>query len=339
LPGAGAALFEELGLHANVSVSGCPSRRGRGGGLRRRGRIAVPQLLGAGLRSERDQAVAGALGSVPPAGQHGPAVATANGADELSARELEVARLVAGGLSNPAIASALFISVATVKTHVSHILTKLGLDSRVQLASWVASRNPGPPAPARHVGNIPLPVSSFIGRGSELEQTAAVLGESRVVTLTGAGGVGKTRLALQTPAQMARRFADGTWLAELAPVRDAAGVDDAVAAVFSVAARAGQGAREALVEFLHAKELLLVLDNCEHLLAAAAALAQVLAQSCPRLAILATSREAWGLTGSSWFLCHRSGCPGPMPTWTRSSTRRRYACSRNARPRSSPASR
>jgi predicted ATPase/DNA-binding CsgD family transcriptional regulator len=236
--------------------------------------------------------------------------ATAHDADELSARELEVARLVADGLSNPAIASALFISVATVKTHVSHILTKLGLDSRVQLASWVASRNPGPPAPARHVGNIPLPVSSFIGRGSELEQTAAVLGESRVVTLTGAGGVGKTRLALQTPAQMARRFADGTWLAELAPVRDAAGVDDAVAAVFSVAARAGQGAREALVEFLRAKELLLVLDNCEHLLAAAAALAQVLAQSCPRLAILATSREGLGIDGEQLVPVPPLGVPG-----------------------------
>ena len=160
---------------------------------------AVPQSLGAGLRCERDQAVAAALGSAPPADQHGPTAAAAQDADELSARELEVARLVADGLSNPAIASALFISVATVKAHVSHILTKLGLDSRVQLASWVARHNPSPPVTARDVGNIPLPASSFIGRGSELEQTAAVLGESRVVTLTGAGGVGKTRLALQAP--------------------------------------------------------------------------------------------------------------------------------------------
>ena len=254
--------------------------------------------------------MAAALGSTPPTDQHGPAAATAHDADELSARELEVARLVADGLSNPAIASALFISVATVKTHVSHILTKLGLDSRVQLASWVASHDPGPPAPARDVGNIPLPVSSFIGRGSELEQTTAVLGESRVVTLTGAGGVGKTRLALQAPAQMARRFADGAWLAELAPVRAAAGIDDAIAAVFSVAARAGQGTREALVEFLRAKELLLVLDNCEHLLAGAAALAQVLARSCPRLVILATSREGLGIDGERLVPVPPLGVPG-----------------------------
>jgi DNA-binding CsgD family transcriptional regulator len=138
-------------------------------------------------------------------------------------RELEVARVVADGLSNPVIAWALFISVATVKTHVSHILAKLGLDSRVQLVSWVAGHDPGPPPSARQVGNIPSPVSSFVGRAGELEQTAAVLGESRVVTLTGAGGVGKTRLALQAAAQVAPRFADGAWLAELAPVRDAAG--------------------------------------------------------------------------------------------------------------------
>ena len=83
-----------------------------------------------------------------PAARHTQAV-TAGDAFELSGRELEVARLVAGGLSNPAIASALFISVATVKTHVSHILAKLGLDSRVQLASWAAGNDLGPPGPAR----------------------------------------------------------------------------------------------------------------------------------------------------------------------------------------------
>jgi len=146
-------------------------------------------------------------------------------------------------------------------------------------------------------GNLPLQVSSFIGRGRELEQTATALGEARVVTLTGVGGVGKTRLALQVAGQMVPRFADGAWLCELAQVRDAAGVDDAVAAVFSVTARAGQSTREALVDFLRSKELLLVLDNCEHQLAGAAALAVVLERSCPRLVILATSREGLGIEG------------------------------------------
>ena len=150
---------------------------------------------------------------------------------------------------------------------------------------------------AERTGNLPLPVSSFIGRARELEQTAAALGQARVVTLTGPGGVGKTRLALQAAAQVAPRFGDGAWLCELAPIRDPAGVDDAVAAVFSVTARAGQSTREALAEFLRGKQLLLVLDNCEHLIEGAAALAGVLARSCERLVILATSREALGIDG------------------------------------------
>jgi predicted ATPase len=150
---------------------------------------------------------------------------------------------------------------------------------------------------AERTGNLPLQVSSFIGRERELEQTGAALGEARVVTLTGPGGVGKTRLALQAAAQVAERFGDGGWLCELAPVRDPAGVDDAVAAVFSLTARAGQSTREALVELLRSKQLLLLLDNCEHLLERAAALAAVLERSCERLAILATSREGLGIDG------------------------------------------
>jgi predicted ATPase/class 3 adenylate cyclase len=154
-----------------------------------------------------------------------------------------------------------------------------------------------PPLNTVHVGNIPLQVTSFVGRAGELRAVAEALAQSRLVTLTGAGGVGKTRLALQAAGQVLPRFCDGAWLAELAPIRDPAGVDDAVAAVFSVPARAGQSTREALAEFLRTKELLLVLDNCEHLLEGAAALAGVLHRSCERLAILATSREGLGIDG------------------------------------------
>jgi predicted ATPase/class 3 adenylate cyclase len=163
---------------------------------------------------------------------------------------------------------------------------------------------------AERSGNLPLPVSSFIGRERELEQTAAALGQARVVTLTGPGGVGKTRLALQAAGQVSPRFADGAWLAELAPVRDPAGADDAVAAVFSLTARAGQSTLEALVEFLRAKELLLVLDNCEHLLERAAALAGALARSCERLVILATSREGLAIDGERLVLVPPLGVPG-----------------------------
>ena len=159
-------------------------------------------------------------------------------------------------------------------------------------------------------GNLPLQVSSFIGRARELKQTAAALGQVRVVTLIGVGGVGKTRLALQVAEQVLPRFGDGAWLCELAPIRDAAGVDDAVAAVFSVTARAGQSTRDALVEFLRNKELLLVLDNCEHLLAGAAALAGVLERSCDRLVILATSREGLGIDGEQLVPVPPLGAPG-----------------------------
>jgi predicted ATPase/class 3 adenylate cyclase len=163
---------------------------------------------------------------------------------------------------------------------------------------------------AERTGNLPVPVSSFIGRERELEQTAAALGQARVVTLTGVGGVGKTRLALQAAAQVAPRFGDGAWLCELAPVRDVAGVDDAVAAVFSLTARAGQSTLEALVEFLRAKDLLLVLDNCEHLLEGAAALAGALARACERLVILATSREGLGIEGEQVVPVPPLGVPG-----------------------------
>jgi predicted ATPase/class 3 adenylate cyclase len=164
---------------------------------------------------------------------------------------------------------------------------------------------------AERTSNLPLPVSSFIGRERELEQTAAVLGEARVVTLTGPGGVGKTRLALQAAGQALPRFGDGAWLCELAPIHDPARVDDAVAAVFSLTVRAGQSTREALVELLRSKQLLLLLDNCEHLLERAAALAAALERSCERLAILATSREGLGIDGEWLVPVPSLGVPGP----------------------------
>jgi predicted ATPase/class 3 adenylate cyclase len=147
------------------------------------------------------------------------------------------------------------------------------------------------------VGNLPLAVSSFIGRVSELARAVAAVGEARVVTLTGVGGVGKTRLALQAAGEALPGFRDGAWWCELAPVRDRAGVAEAVAGVFSVTARVGQTVQEALVEFLRQKELLVVLDNCEHVLESAAHLVSTLQRSCARLVVLATSREGLGVDG------------------------------------------
>jgi predicted ATPase/class 3 adenylate cyclase len=146
-------------------------------------------------------------------------------------------------------------------------------------------------------GNLPLQVTSFIGRGWELEQTAEALAQARVVTLTGVGGVGKTRLALQVAGDVLPRFREGAWLVELAAVRDPAAVVDAFAAVFGVTARSGRSLTESLVEFLGTKQLLLVLDNCEHLLDPVAELTDDIIRACPGVIILATSREGLALVG------------------------------------------
>jgi predicted ATPase/class 3 adenylate cyclase len=150
-------------------------------------------------------------------------------------------------------------------------------------------------------GNLPLQVSSFIGRARALARVTEALRSERAVTLTGTGGVGKTRLALQVAAEVLPRFREGAWLVELAGIHDPEGVIDAFAATFGVSARAGQSLEESLVEFLRTKQLLLVVDNCEHLLEAIADLVEILARSCSGLVVLATSREGLALEGERIF--------------------------------------
>ncbi len=148
LLGAGAALTDELGTslfpHAQAHHDACEATA-----CARLGEASYRSSWERGHALGREQVVAAALEDALPGDPHAPTAAAADDAGELSARELEVARHVANGLTNPAIAAELFVSVATVKTHVSHILGKLGLDSRVQLASWVADHDTGPPAQDR----------------------------------------------------------------------------------------------------------------------------------------------------------------------------------------------
>ena len=146
-------------------------------------------------------------------------------------------------------------------------------------------------------GNLPLQVSSFIGRDTELARADKALHEARVVTLTGVGGVGKTRLALQAAAAALPRFPDGAWLVELQAVRDPDGVVNAVATALDVSPRGGKSVDAALVDFLRLKRLLLLLDNAEHLLEAVAELVDGLERSCPGLVVLVTSREGLALEG------------------------------------------
>ena len=128
-------------------------------------------------------------------------------------------------------------------------------------------------AAAGGVHGFPAALTSFIGRDGPLREVAGLLAEHRLVTVTGPGGAGKTRLAGQVARAVAGRFADGAWLAELAPVRDAAQVPAVVAAVLGVREQPGVPAGEAVARVLARQQLLLVLDNCEHVLGAAAELA------------------------------------------------------------------
>jgi predicted ATPase len=154
------------------------------------------------------------------------------------------------------------------------------------------------PAVPRH--NLPAPLNRFVGRDHEITDVQRALASTRLLTLTGAGGVGKTRLAIEVAPQVRADYPDGVWLVELAPLADPALVPNAVAAALGVTL-SGERAREVLAESLRGKHLLLVLDNCEHLIEACAALAEALLRACPALHILATSREALNIPGEGMW--------------------------------------
>ena len=145
--------------------------------------------------------------------------------------------------------------------------------------------------------NLPAQVSSFIGREDELAAVRALVAGSRLVTLTGAGGAGKTRLGLQVAAGLLDGMAEGVWFADLAPLRDPELVAVTVAAVLDVRQEPGRPVPDTLVEAVGEGHLLLVLDNCEHVIGACAKLADALLRGCPNLALLATSREPLGVGG------------------------------------------
>lgn len=145
-------------------------------------------------------------------------------------------------------------------------------------------------------GNLPQPVTSFVGRRHETDAVCRLLERHRLVTLTGVGGVGKTRLALQAAAAVSERYPDGMWWCELAPA-DPGAVGHTVAAVLGVQQQANRSINDSIVGALAGKRLLLVLDNCEHLIDATAQLAEHIVRSCPHATILATSREPLAVAG------------------------------------------
>lgn len=141
---------------------------------------------------------------------------------------------------------------------------------------------------------LPL-VTSFVGRRAEIAEVRRLLGASRVVTLTGPGGVGKTRLAAHVMPEVAQSFTDGAVFVGLAELRDGELLPNVVADRLGLQDRSGRTARSAVLEFLRARQVLLVLDNCEHLVDASAEFVQAVVSSCPRVVWLATSRQSLGI--------------------------------------------
>ena len=169
-----------------------------------------------------------------------------------------------------------------------------------------------PPGAGRH--NLPAARTSFIGREQEILEVKRALAMTRMLTLTGMGGSGKTRLGLEVARDLTGVYPDGVWLVELASLSEPALVPQAVAGAVGVPEQPGQQPVEALVEALREKQLLLVLDNCEHLIGACARLVDAVLDACPRVRILATSREALGVEGEArWPVSPLSVPDTPRP--------------------------
>ncbi len=157
--------------------------------------------------------------------------------------------------------------------------------------------------------NLPTMVSSFVGRQQEMEEVAKLLRGARVVSISGVGGAGKTRLALQVAADIGSEFPGGVWFVELAPVTDPDHVDNLVARTLGIAEVPGRPIKQLIVEFLADHHSLLIIDNCEHLIDAAATLTAAITAGAPNVRVIATTRELLGVNGEVAFGLRSLGIP------------------------------
>jgi predicted ATPase/DNA-binding CsgD family transcriptional regulator len=226
----------------------------------------------------------------------------------LTGRERDILRLLTNGLTDSEIADAVILTVGTVKWYNRQIYNKLGVRNRIEaitraqrLGLLSSATQPAVPAPSlAPTHNLPAQISSFIGRNHELAELKASLLASRLVTLTGPPGTGKTRLALEVASALLEHYQNGVYFVSLASIQDANLVAHTIAQVLDVKEAGSESSFTALKATLHDKRVLLVLDNFEHLLPAAPLVSDLLA-AAPRLTALVTSREVLRLYGEREF--------------------------------------
>jgi predicted ATPase/DNA-binding CsgD family transcriptional regulator len=219
----------------------------------------------------------------------------------LTARELQVALLVREGLTDREIAARLLIGRRTAEWHVKQIFDKLGISSRSQLAAWTAEHaltlTPTSDQGPRH--NLPLQLTTFVGRSPDLVGVRRILAANRIVTLTGVAGAGKTRLALEVTVRTLDEYPDGARFVDLTAIKDESLVDASFASALGIGERPRQPLAQTLLDNLRDRRLLLLVDNCEHVIGRCAELIDQIVRSCPDVTILATSREPLRVNGET----------------------------------------
>lgn len=173
---------------------------------------------------------------------------------------------------------------------------------------------PGSRAQAEPRNNLPQQVTSFIGREIEIEELINLIGKTRLLTVTGSGGCGKTRLCMQLATRVLDHYPDGVWLVELAPLSDPGLVPQVVASVLGLREEPARPILQTLVRSLKPKNLLLLLDNCEHLLTSCAQLADSIIHACPNVFVLASSREGLGIAGETVYRVPSLSVPSVLQT-------------------------
>jgi predicted ATPase/DNA-binding CsgD family transcriptional regulator len=225
--------------------------------------------------------------------------------DPLTVREQEILTGLAAGLSDQQIAQALYLSANTVRWYNRQIYSKLGVATRTQAVArakemglFGGSDNLSPRLTPGV--SLPRPATPFIGRDDEIASVTKLFQSTRLLTLTGVGGTGKTRLALRVASEMGTTFADGVYFVDLAPVRDAAMVANAIATALNILEHPKEALQATLIRVLAARDMLLLLDNFEHVINTAPLLSELLAATSA-LKLMVTSREALRLSGEQEY--------------------------------------